>query len=105
MNENLAAQVLAALVSGRIVTTRGTIHHGFDVRAKNTAGRVIEPLVPAGTCGWLVLPKRHEKAKEYAVRAVRTAAAAAAWAGGLTDGTEVYPDHAAAVAVGRVLGA
>jgi len=68
--------------------------------ARAVADGYIRPLVPEGTRGWLASPATGESARHYAARAVETAAHASLWAGGLTDGTDCYPD-AAAVASAR----
>jgi hypothetical protein len=72
------------------------------MQAKDAASRVLGPLVPAGTLGWLAFPSPGESARRYAQRAVSTAAARSAWAGGLIDGTQAI-DQAVRQSVTAIL--
>ena len=88
-----------------IITTPARLRSwSARMRAKDTASRYLAPLMPAGSEGWLVMPTAGESAKRYTARVVSSAAAAAAWAGGLADGTPAPPDAAVLTSIGTVLG-
>jgi hypothetical protein len=78
----IIARLRAAGITRRIAARRA-------YQARVITADVLRPLVPAGTCGWLVHPDRGESVRAYAERALWYAAAASAWAGGLADGTQV----------------
>jgi hypothetical protein len=99
MTTTTTNQIISALqtagIPRRIPSSRA-------IRAREITRSILAPLVPVGTYQWLASPEQREAIGHYAERAVSTAAARSAWAGGLSDGTHVH-DRAIVESVAAII--